>query len=103
MWTHARYDHVVCASGLKFSAQASETHYCTPKDNEGPYTEVEIGRLSEPVEKFEPFRESDCGQKYIVYAWVPMRIVFDVIDDNGGQVGGQLPPGSRQRELALCE
>ena len=32
-----------CAYGLEFSAQASEHQYCSPRQNLGPYTAVEVG------------------------------------------------------------
>ncbi len=34
---------VVCADGFSMSVQASETTYCNPRDNMGPYIEAEIG------------------------------------------------------------
>ena len=34
---------VVCADGFRMSVQANETAYCDPRDNTGPYTEVEVG------------------------------------------------------------
>ena len=34
---------IVCKDGTTLSVQASEFHYCTPRDNKGPYTHVEIG------------------------------------------------------------
>ena len=35
--------HVFCKDGEHLSVQASKTHYCTPRDDYGPYTHVEIG------------------------------------------------------------
>jgi len=33
---------IVCADGYRFSVQASATHYCTPRDNVGPWSRFEI-------------------------------------------------------------
>jgi hypothetical protein len=33
---------IVCADGTRFSVQAGEFVYCTPRDNVGPWTHVEV-------------------------------------------------------------
>lgn len=33
---------IVCADGVSYSVQASEGHYCHPKDRVGPWTSVEV-------------------------------------------------------------
>ena len=37
------YETVVCADGFEMSVQASRGHYCSPREDVGPYTTVEIG------------------------------------------------------------
>ena len=36
-------ERVVCADGFNMSIQADEFVYCSPRNNDGPYTAVEIG------------------------------------------------------------
>ena len=39
-----RFEEVVCADGFSMSVQASETHYCSPReDGAEKYTAVEVG------------------------------------------------------------
>lgn len=72
-------DYVECKSGLQFSAQASVSHYCTPRRNDGPWTRVEIGYPNRHVQDFgEPGED--------VYGYIPIEIVDAVIAANGGFV-----------------
>jgi hypothetical protein len=34
---------IECVDGFSISVQASSTHYCSPRDNEGPWDTVECG------------------------------------------------------------
>ena len=74
--------HIVCADGMKLSVQASRHHYCTPKTNDGPYTEVEVGYpTDEPPASWDEYGEAGCG----VYAYVPVDMVRRFILDHGGE------------------
>lgn len=72
---------VRCASGLELSIQASSGHYCSPKQDEGPWTHVEIGF---PSRKLRTLAEWD--QKDGIYAWVPVEKLNWVITKAGGIV-----------------
>lgn len=68
---------VVCKDGTTLSVQASETHYCTPRENKGPYTEVEVWCVTAPVTEFEYDSEEPS-------AYVPIEQVALFIDNHGG-------------------
>ena len=75
---------IVCRSGLKFSMQASEFHYCTPRDSFGPWFEVEIGFPSVAVQSLIPYAEESDDPTGTVYPYVPLDVVCSVVMDNGG-------------------
>ena len=80
--------HVTCADGTTLSVQASKYHYCTPRNNLGPYTHVEVGFPTAVVpETWEPYNDGDTG----IYPWIPVRLVLDYIHEHGGMVSGALP------------
>lgn len=91
-WGDARLNHVpkvICADGFTMSVQASSSHYCSPRDNEGPYVSVEIGFPSERVEEFMDYidgNRDDTDPTDTVYGWVPVHVVVEVIDQHGGLV-----------------
>jgi hypothetical protein len=37
-----------CKDGATLSIQASKSHYCTPRDNKGPYSSIEVGFIQNP-------------------------------------------------------
>ena len=61
----SKYKRILCADGFNMSVQASETSYCEPRNDRGPYKEVEIGFPSE---------REDLLMKYIVF--LMKRLVF---------------------------
>lgn len=71
----------VCADGTTLSVQASKTHYCSPRDDIGPYTEVEVWniRCDNEVEvlEFEYNGEEPS-------AYVDINAVVAYIDRHGG-------------------
>lgn len=72
---------IYCVDGAHASIQASETHYATPRANQGPYTEVEIwcigGIGNTPITQFE-YDENGPS------AYVPIEAVVAFLDDHGG-------------------
>lgn len=70
---------VECADGTTLSVQASQWHYCTPRKDEGPYTEVEVWCVSAPVTEFDYDSEDPS-------AYVPIEDVVRFIDNHGGMV-----------------
>lgn len=72
---------IYCVDGAHASIQASETHYCSPQNNIGPYTHVEIWCIDDigniPVTQFE-YSEDEPS------AYVPIEAVAAFLDDHGG-------------------
>ena len=78
-----------CNNGLIFSLQTSESHYCTPQNDTGPWTHVEIGFPNRKIDALMPYADGawrDCPPTDDVYAYVPMDIVQEMIDANGGLI-----------------
>lgn len=44
---------ITCRDGARFSIQAGDYVYCTPRNNSGPWTHVEVMPLDSPPTKFE--------------------------------------------------
>ena len=73
--------------GGEMSIQASEHHYCYPKDDEGPYTQVEVAvfdkngfRVREDLLK--EWADDPTYDKPI-YAYVPAGRVIDALKKDG--------------------
>ena len=68
-WHPQANDRLRLADGTSLSVQVSETHYCSPRNNWGPYYEVEVGfpMTAEgeasilPIVKYEP-KEGDTQE-----------------------------------------
>jgi hypothetical protein len=76
--------HLRCADGLKLSVQASNMHYCTPCNNAGPYTAVEVGYPTGAVPEFVEYAEDADSLTGTVYPQVPTSLVLEVINRHGG-------------------
>lgn len=70
--------------GTFMSVQASVIHYCRPRNNLGPWTEVEIGFPSERIDELEEYAEDWDNPTNTVYAYVPIDLVEKIIEDRGG-------------------
>jgi len=86
-------ERVKCADGFGMSVQANEGSYCLPRNNDGPYTEVEIGYPSDPEIMIMRWAEDESRPTDTVYGWVPVGVVRDVIVKHGGAVSGEVPEG----------
>ncbi len=73
-----------CRDGFAMSVQAGEDRYSTPREDYGPYSEVEVGGLSEPEELLEPYKEPGMPTGYALYGYVPIKVVDRVIEKHGG-------------------
>lgn len=84
---------VVCANGYVMSVQASHMHYSTPRKNDAEkYSEVECS-LSEPPfpgPAWHALSSHKSGDN--IYAYVPIQLVLDLIQENGGMRSGDMPP-----------
>lgn len=89
----SKYKRVKCGHGLTLSVQAGTSIYSTPRDDVGPYTEVEVGFPSEVVPELIPYAECpEDGYTETVYPYVPYALVRKVIYVRGGMIDGELPP-----------
>ncbi len=79
---------IICADGFDVSIQASNSHYCTPRINDGPYMAVEIGYPSEEVPEWMEYAETPADPLSTVYGYVPTKIVDAVLDQHGGIASG---------------
>jgi hypothetical protein len=75
---------IECVDGTILSVQASYGHYCSPRSNHGPYTEVEIGYPSIPILECIDYAESKEHLTDTVYAYVPISLVAEFIANHGG-------------------
>jgi hypothetical protein len=75
---------VKCADGFMMSVQASEFHYCIPRDSQGPWSAVEVGFPSAREELLMPWVEDQSDPTETVYGFVPFETVVDVIAAHGG-------------------
>jgi hypothetical protein len=87
--------HIVCKDGTTLSVQAGENAYCEPEDNRGPWTKVEVGRITTgrltPAGFWEQPKMPRSWAKYEnggVYAFVPVELVRDFIKAHGGEARG---------------
>lgn len=74
-----------CRDGFSMSVQAGEGHYSHPREDHGPYTEVEVGKPSREEELLMPYIEQGYGKPTAaVYPYVPVEVVEDVVNKHGG-------------------
>ena len=79
------------------SVQVSLHHYCTPHDDYGPYSHVEVAFTSEWEDLLIPYRDRSepdiCGMRPALYVKVPAKTVRDVIAKHAGMArrSGHLP------------
>lgn len=80
-----------CKDGANVSVQASQYHYCTPREDKGPYTEVEAGFPSvTPPESWIEYAEDKDDLCGTVYAWLPVALVEEFISIHGGLDWGKV-------------
>lgn len=82
-----------CVDGTTVSIQASRTHYATPRDNDGPYTHIEVGFPSvPPPASWMEYAEEPANPTGTVYGYMPFACVHEFIAAHGGIDAGELPP-----------
>ena len=87
-----KYKPAVCADGFTVSIQASTGGYCSPRNDEGPYTAVEVGYPSRVDSLLLPYAEDSENPTQTVYGWVPSAVVLECLESHGGWVSGEIPP-----------
>lgn len=78
---------IECADGFRMSVQASENHYCSPRDAFGPWTHLEVGFPSQVEPLLWPYAESPGEWTDTVYIRVPIELVAAVVELHGGFSG----------------
>lgn len=75
---------MVTKDGLRLSVQASEGHYCSPKDRVGPYSSVEVLAMSRhKLPTFgKPSDTFDGGDR--LWGWLPVATINAEIERRGG-------------------
>lgn len=84
---------VVCKDGFSMSVQASKDAYCTPREDNITYSEVEVGFPSQREELLMRWAENPERPTGTVYGWVPCSVIYLVITKHGGMVSGEVPKG----------
>tara|TARA_R100001369_G_scaffold79583_1_gene109642 strand:+ start:1805 stop:2149 length:345 start_codon:yes stop_codon:yes gene_type:complete len=79
---------ITCADGTTLSVQAGECLYCSPRDDAGPWHQVEVGFPSKELPSLAEYAEEPDRPTSTVYGWVPIDVVAAAIDDCGGIEGG---------------
>lgn len=75
---------IVCKDGFTMSVQASEYHYCIPRENGlDEYEEVEIGLPNMEEELLMEYAEDPSNPTDTVYGYVPVEIVDKVVEKHG--------------------
>ena len=90
-----------CNDGLTLSIQTSSGHYCTPRDNSGPWHEVEVGFPSEAIPELMPYAEDPNQPTETVYGYVPFSLVMTIIENHGGLSNGSILTPSNEACFAL--
>jgi hypothetical protein len=78
---------IICKDGWSMSVQASQHHYCRPRQDVGPWTEVEVGYPStaEPLLfEYVECETDDTDWTGSVYPYTPVGVVAAVLDLHGG-------------------
>lgn len=72
--------------GNRMSVQASAYHYCTPRNDEGPYTHYEVGFPTFVDHDLLEYAEEPDKPMKTVYAYVPVELIDKIITKHGGRV-----------------
>lgn len=73
-----------CRDGFSLSVQASSSTYCSPRRNQGPWFEVEVGFPSATPELIMQYCEDKSRPTDTVYGYVPIELVEQLIAMHGG-------------------
>lgn len=77
---------VECNDGTTLSVQVGENLYCTPRNDDGPWTHVEVGYPSAlPPDSWKEFGDTYDDSPADVYAFVPVALVEEYIAAHGGR------------------
>lgn len=91
MHRHNPRRHVECQDGTTLSVQVGSHTYCTPRNDKGPYTAVEVGfvahvdgtRRTMPAEWLDYAEDGTATSD--VFSYVPVVLVDQFIQSCGGR------------------
>lgn len=75
---------ITCVDGFSLSVQATHGAYCSPRQNLGPWYEVEVGFPSELPEQIMHRAEEPERPTETVYPYTPIEEVEALIAAHGG-------------------
>ena len=75
---------LICKDGFRLSVQASSNHYCDPRQNEGPWCEVEVGYPSADEPLLFQYAETQGEWTKTVYPYTPIHVVAQALARHGG-------------------
>ncbi len=75
---------ITCKDGFSLSVQATQGSYCSPRNNIGPWYEVEVGFPSAEPELILSYAEDQDRPTETVYPYVEIELVDQLIDLHGG-------------------
>lgn len=78
------FPRIECNDGFTMSVQARAFCYCSPRNDQGPWTEVEVGFPSEREEMIMEWVEDETNPTDTVYGWVPVEVIQQVVAKHGG-------------------
>ena len=80
---------VVCTDGFEMSVQASEYHYCSPRETDisGLYRSWEVGFPTAVDDALIPYCSELEKPTDTIYSYVPTAVVDAVIEKHGGLAG----------------
>jgi hypothetical protein len=85
-----RNPRIICNNGSNLSVQANEHAYCSPRDNNGPWTEVEVGfpdmiKIPDSWREYAEMAHEDRDwRKEDIFAYIPLTLVEAAIEENEG-------------------
>lgn len=84
--THVSCPRITCSDGYNVSVQASEFHYCAPRDylSDGRYSAWELGFPTQADDILTEYAEEPGNPLQTVYGWVPTEVVDALIEKHGG-------------------
>ena len=81
---------IKCKDGYSLSVQAHHGSYCQPRNNVGPWYQVEVGFPSDrPDNAVMRYAEEPEHPTETVYGYVPIELVEALIDSHGGMAEGE--------------
>lgn len=75
---------ITCKDGFSLSVQATHGAYCSPRQNVGPWYEVEVGFPSAAPELIAHLAENPDEPTETVYPYVDIELVEQLIALHGG-------------------